>query len=56
MEVVPSRSYRLDVRSYPIDLNDVVRTLSTLREEHGLYYLIYRLMLEGASGYLAQRT
>jgi len=56
MEVVPSRSYRLDVRSYPIDLNDVVRTLSTLREEHGLYYLIYRLMLEGASGYLTQRT
>ncbi|MCC6014623.1 MAG: integrase [Desulfurococcaceae archaeon] len=47
MEVVPSRSYRLDVRSYPIDLNDVVRTLSTLREEHELYYLIYRLMLEG---------
>jgi len=47
MEIVPSRSYRLDVRSYPIDLNDVVRTLSTLREEHELYYLIYRLMLEG---------
>jgi intergrase/recombinase len=47
MEVVPSRSYRLDVRTYPIDLNDVVRTLSTLREEHDLYYLVYRLMLEG---------
>jgi len=47
MEIVPSRSYRLDVRSYPIDLNDVVRTLSTLREEHELYYLVYRLMLEG---------
>ncbi|MCC6014473.1 MAG: integrase [Desulfurococcaceae archaeon] len=47
MEVVPSRSYRLDVRTYPIDLNDVVKTLSTLREEHDLYYLVYRLMLEG---------
>jgi intergrase/recombinase len=47
MEIVPSRSYRLDVRSYPIDLNDVVRTLRYLRERHGLYYLIYRLMLEG---------
>jgi intergrase/recombinase len=47
MEVVPSRSYRLDVRSYPIDLGEVSRTLSTLREEHDLYYLIYRLMLEG---------
>jgi hypothetical protein len=31
MEIVPSRSYRVDVRSYPIDLNDVVRILSTLR-------------------------
>ena len=47
MEVVPSRSYRLDVRTYPIDLGEVSRTLSTLREEHELYYLIYRLMLEG---------
>jgi intergrase/recombinase len=47
MEVVPSRSYRLDVRPYPISLDDVKRTLAYLRESHGLYYLIYRLMLEG---------
>jgi len=47
MEVVPSRGYRLDVRPYPVNLEDLARTLSTLREEHELYYLIYRLMLEG---------
>ncbi len=47
MEVVPSRSYRLDVRTYPISLEDVSKTLATLREEHELYYLVYRLMLEG---------
>jgi intergrase/recombinase len=47
MEVVPSRSYRLDVRSYPINLEDVAKTLKYLEENHELYYLIYRLMLEG---------
>jgi len=47
MEVVPSRSYRLDVRPYPISLEDLVKTLSYLRESHELYYLVYRLMLEG---------
>jgi intergrase/recombinase len=47
MEVVPSRSYRLDARSYPINLEDVARTLKYLEENHKLYYLIYRLMLEG---------
>jgi len=47
MEVVPSRGYRLDVRTYPINLEDVSKTLATLREEHELYYLVYRLMLEG---------
>ena len=47
MEVVPSRSYRLDVRPYQIGLEDVARTLRYLRENHDLYYLIYRLMLEG---------
>jgi len=46
MEVVPSRSYRLDVRPYPISLDYVKRTLVYLRENHELYYLIYRLMLE----------
>ena len=47
MEVVPSRSYKLDVRPYPIDLEDVAKTLKYLEENHELYYLIYRLMLEG---------
>lgn len=47
MEVVPSRSYRLDVRPYPIDPEEVEKTVSYLRENHELYYLVYRLMLEG---------
>ena len=47
MEVVPSRSYRLDVRPYQISLEDVAKTLQFLRQNHELYYLLYRLMLEG---------
>jgi intergrase/recombinase len=47
MEVVPSRSYRLDVRSYPISLEDLAKTMNTLRESRELYYLVYKLMLEG---------
>jgi len=47
MEVVPSRSYRLDVRSYPISIEDLAKTMNTLRESHELYYLVYKLMLEG---------
>jgi len=38
MEAVPSRSYKLDVRPYQISLEDVVRTLQYLRENHDLYY------------------
>jgi len=47
MEVVPSRGYRLDVRPYPIDLGEVRKAMDYLRESHELYYLVYRLMLEG---------
>jgi intergrase/recombinase len=47
MEVVPSRSYRIDVRPYPINIEDLVRTLSTLKKSHRVYYLLYRIMLEG---------
>ena len=47
MEVAPSRSYRLDVRPYQIGLDDVAKTLQFLRQRHELYYLLYRLMLEG---------
>ena len=49
MEVVPSRSYRLDVRPYPVELEDVKKTLEYLRERHQLYYLVYRLMLESGA-------
>jgi len=47
IEVVPSRSYKLDVRPYPIDINDLAKTISYLKENHEVYYLVYRLMLEG---------
>jgi len=47
MEVVPSRSYRLDVRSHPVNLDEVKKTVEYLKENHELYYLVYRLMLEG---------
>jgi len=47
MEVIPSRGYRMDVRTYPIEMEDLAKTLSYLREKHELYYLAYRLMLEG---------
>lgn len=47
MEVVPSRSYRLDARPYPINLEDVRKTFRYLKENSELYYLVYRLMLEG---------
>jgi len=47
MEVVPSRSYRMDVRPYPIDIQDVAKTLAHLKTGHELYYMVYRLMIEG---------
>ncbi|MDT7887648.1 MAG: hypothetical protein RQ885_01565 [Desulfurococcales archaeon] len=47
MEVVPSRSYRMDVRPYPINIEDLAGTLSILRKSHRIYYLLYRIMLEG---------
>ena len=47
MEVVPSRSYRLDVRPYRINLEDVAKTLQHLCQNHEKYYMLYRLMLEG---------
>jgi intergrase/recombinase len=47
MEVVPSRGYKLDVRPYQINLDDVVKALQYLKQHHEKYYLIYRLMLEG---------
>jgi intergrase/recombinase len=47
MEVVPSRGYKMDVRPYPISIQDTVKTLSHLKVNHELYYLVYKIMLEG---------
>jgi len=47
MEVVPSRSYKMDVRPYQIDMNEVKRTLEFLKQNHRLYYALYRLGIEG---------
>jgi len=44
MEVVPSRSYKLDVRPYPISVEE--QAMSYLRETRA-YYLAYRLMVKG---------
>ncbi|MEM1651606.1 MAG: integrase [Sulfolobales archaeon] len=49
MEVVPSRSYKLDVRPYQISLEDVRKTLKFLKENHRLYYTVYRAMLESGA-------
>ncbi|MEM0297788.1 integrase [Desulfurococcus sp.] len=49
MEVVPSRSYKLDVRPYQIDLESVKKTLEFLRERHKVYYIVYRVMLESGT-------
>jgi len=49
MEVVPSRGYKLDVRPYPIDLEDVKETLKMFEEKHNVYYIVYRVMLESGA-------
>ncbi|MEM4665648.1 MAG: integrase [Sulfolobales archaeon] len=49
MEVVPSRSYKLDVRPYQISLEDVRKTLNFLKENHKIYYTVYRAMLESGA-------
>jgi len=49
MEVVPSRSYRLDIRPYQISVEDVKRTLEFLKSRHQIYYIIYRVMLESGA-------
>ncbi len=47
MEVVPSRSYKMDVRPYQIDINEVKKTLEFLKQNHRLNYALYRLGVEG---------
>jgi len=49
MEAVPSRSYELDVRPYPINLNDVRKTLEFLKNNHQVHYIVYRVMLESGA-------
>ncbi|MEM4676201.1 MAG: integrase [Nitrososphaerota archaeon] len=49
MEVVPSRSYKLDVRPYQISIENVRKTVSYLKENHRLYYTVYRAMLESGA-------
>ncbi len=49
MEVVPSRSYKLDVRPYQINLEDVKKTMEFLKRRHEKYYVLYRLMLESGA-------
>ncbi|MEM4452166.1 MAG: integrase [Thermosphaera sp.] len=49
MEVVPSRGYKLDVRPYQISIEDVRKTLEFLKENHKLYYTVYRAMLESGA-------
>lgn len=43
MEVVSNRSYKLDVRPYPINIGEVFETLAYLREKYKKYYLVYSL-------------
>lgn len=50
-EAVPSRGYRLDVKPYPISLEDVRRTLELLGENHPVYYTVYRVMIESGARY-----
>jgi len=47
LEAVPSKAYRLGVRPYSISREKLRKTLEALRSEHTLYYVIYRLILEG---------
>jgi intergrase/recombinase len=49
LEVVPSRSYRLDVRVYPVNMDELGKTLEYLRQHHAGYYALYRLMLESGA-------
>ena len=49
MEIVPSRSYKLDVRPYPIEIDTVKKTMDHLKERHLLYHVVYRIMLESGA-------
>ena len=49
MLVVPSRSYKIDPRLYPIKHDDIVRAMKFLKENNETYYVIYRFMLESGA-------
>jgi len=44
MEVVPSRTYRREVKIFKIDLELFKKTMNFLREKHELYHLYYLIM------------
>jgi len=52
MNVIPSRSYRIYVKRYKIEDEDIRNTFKFLRENHEIYYIIYRLMLESGARYM----
>lgn len=49
LEVVPSRSYRLDVRVYPVRPSEIAETLRYLKTRHKVYYALYKLLLESGA-------
>jgi len=52
MNVIPSRSYRIYVKRYKIEDEDIRNTFKFLRENHEIYYIVYRLMLESGARYM----
>jgi intergrase/recombinase len=49
MEVIPSKGYKIDVRPYPISIQDFVNTMRYLKENNEKYYMIYKLMIESGT-------
>ncbi|MEM4584809.1 MAG: hypothetical protein QW611_07505 [Ignisphaera sp.] len=44
--MVPDRRYKLDIRPYPIEHEQIKKTLAYLKQNHPTYYALYRAMLE----------
>ena len=49
MEVIPSKGYKIDVRPYPISIQDVANTMKYLKENNEKYYMVYKLMIESGA-------
>lgn len=41
---------KMDARPYQISIEDVRKTMSYLKENHRIYYILYRAMLESGLG------